>query len=117
MNTVRTKTVLKSYFETGDKPTESQFSDFITSCVTSTPTATGADNAENVNIVAGGSGSGNAGSVVITAGNSTSATDGSIQMNHPSGATITIGTDGRITISSPTGVTIRNTTTGDSTNL
>lgn len=116
MNTVRSKTVLKTYFETGDKPTQSQFNDLITSAVCSTPNATGADNAESVNIIAGSASStGNAGSIVLNAGEASgTGVDGSVQLNHPSGASITIGTNGHITISSPNGITITNSTTGDS---
>lgn len=118
MNTVQSKTVLKGYFEVGDKPTQSQFSDLITSTVCNTPNATGGDTAEDVQIIAGNADNvGNGGSVVISAGNATgSGTDGAVSLTHPTGASITISTDGRIRIASPFGVTIVNTTTGDSAN-
>lgn len=115
MNTVRLKTVLKSWFVTGAKPTESQFSDLITTLVANTPNAAGGDNAEDITVQAGNSAAaGRGGSISLIAGQSVAGTHGAVTLAHPSGAGITIGTDGRITISSPTGVIIRNSATGDS---
>lgn len=58
--TISTKTTIKSYFETGDYPTQSQFSDFIDSCVFQAETSsqsisslniTGMLSANNINAV------------------------------------------------------------------
>ena len=115
MNTVRSKSVLKAWFNTGDKPTESQFSDLITTLAGSTPNATGSDSAESVSISGGNAFNGSAGSITLNAGEATgSGTHGSITLTHPTGATFTIGTNGHITLASPHGVTIINTNTGDS---
>lgn len=116
MNTVRLKTVLKTFFKVGSRPTESDFSDLITSMVANTPNVTGGDSAEAVNVAAGNaSGTGNAGNVLIRSGQASgTGSHGTAQILHPSGASIIISANGRINITSPVGISITNSTTGDS---
>ena len=134
---VVTKAALKSYFETGDKPTQAQFEELIDTlvangtkvpnegkqgvltpdvnitCGNSKSTVPGEPGGSAVINLGTGTGGQMAGDFILN-GKSGSGGNSRFYLNHSAtGAEITVDRDGHIYIKSPTGITIENTTTGD----